>query len=198
MIYLLAFVLLPLIVNGVPLCKVHPTSTQTASPADATSPANSANSSSSISSPILFPVAPQLSAWSTSPSIPGSLPLSDDTFRPFKLIKALTHNYTTAPDGVLSMQAHYPAGSFTFGNSPQGGFSFYAPGPENVNLTTAKEATFGYSVYFPAGFQFVKGGKLPGLCASFIPTDHSEAPGADCIFVSPPAHQSAATARTKP
>ena len=62
------------------------------------------------------------------------------------------------------MQAHYPAGSYNFGHEPRGGFSFYAPGPSDVNLTTAKEATFGYSVYFPDDFQFVKGGKLPGLC----------------------------------
>jgi len=61
------------------------------------------------------------------------------------------------------MRAHYPKGSYTFGNDPQGGFSFYAPGPDDVDLTTAKEATFGYSVYFPKGFAFQKGGKLPGL-----------------------------------
>ncbi|KAJ3511261.1 hypothetical protein NLJ89_g4204 [Agrocybe chaxingu] len=61
------------------------------------------------------------------------------------------------------MKAHYPKGSYTFGNSPQGGFSFYAPGPANVDLSSAKEATFGYSVFFPKGFGFQLGGKLPGL-----------------------------------
>ena len=76
----------------------------------------------------------------------------------------MSHNYVDAPDGVLSMQAHYPKGSYNFDNSPQGGFSFYAPGPSSVDLTTAKEATFGYNIYFPSGFDFVKGGKLPGLC----------------------------------
>jgi len=39
----------------------------------------------------------------------------------------------------------------------------YAPGPSSVDLTTAKEATFGYSVYFPVGFAFQKGGKMPGI-----------------------------------
>lgn len=61
------------------------------------------------------------------------------------------------------MQAHYPKGSYTFGHQPQGGFSFYSPGPSNVDLTTAKEATLGYSVMFGDNFQFAKGGKLPGL-----------------------------------
>lgn len=61
------------------------------------------------------------------------------------------------------MQAHYPKGSYTFGHQPQGGISFYAPGPSDVDLTTAKEATFGYSVMFDEGFDWNKGGKLPGL-----------------------------------
>lgn len=62
------------------------------------------------------------------------------------------------------MQAHYPKGSYTFTHSPEGGLSFYAPGPDAVDLTTAKEATFGYSVMFEDGFEWQKGGKLPGLC----------------------------------
>eukprot|EP00483_Globobulimina_turgida_P008454 UN08471 len=152
--FFLAFALLPALTAARPVCSVRPSNTTTPTSAPNTAP-------SSVSSP-LFPVSSQPSSWTTSSSISGALPLSDDTFRPFKEIKALSHNYTNAPDGELSMQAHYPAGSFTFSNTPQGGFSFYAPGPANVDLTTAKGATFGYTVYFPSGFQFVKGGKLPG------------------------------------
>jgi hypothetical protein len=88
--------------------------------------------------------------------------------RPEKELSELSHEYTDAPDGKKAMKAHYPAGSYNFQHKPLGGFSFYAPGPDHVDLTTAKEATFGYSVYFPKGFDFVKGGKLPGLCESFI------------------------------
>jgi len=119
---------------------------------------------SDLSSP-LFPISPQLSYWTTSTTIEDAtpLPLDDSTFRPFKSISALTHNYTDAPDGELSMQAYFPAGSYNFQNSPQGGFSFYAPGPASVDLTIAKEVTFGYTAYFPDGFDFVKGGKVPGL-----------------------------------
>ena len=61
------------------------------------------------------------------------------------------------------MLATFPKGSCSLSNT-NGGFSFYSPGPENVNLTTAKEVTFGYSVMFEEGFQFNMGGKLPGLC----------------------------------
>jgi len=110
----------------------------------------------------LFPVSQDV-AWTTSEESDSALPLSDSTFRPTSVLKALNHSYVNAPDGKPSMQAHYPKGSFTFGNDPQGGFSFYAPGPASVNLTTAKEATFGYSVFFQEGFDWVKGGTLPGL-----------------------------------
>jgi hypothetical protein len=112
----------------------------------------------------LFPGASPLQYWTTSTSVSGALPLDDNTFRPTKEITALKHPYVNAPDGELSMQAFFPAGSYNFQNSPQGGFSFYAPGPSSVDLTTAKEVTFGYTAYFPAGFDFVKGGKVPGLC----------------------------------
>ncbi|KAH8100339.1 hypothetical protein BXZ70DRAFT_184907 [Cristinia sonorae] len=126
------------------------------------SPVRNHTKLASISSPLL-PVSPQLSSWTTSRSLPGALPLTDATFRPHNQITALSHDYVTAPDGVTSMQAVYPSGSYTFTHDPQGGFSFYAPGPASVDLTTAKEATFGYTAFFPSRFDFVKGGKVPGL-----------------------------------
>ncbi|EIN05843.1 hypothetical protein PUNSTDRAFT_91469 [Punctularia strigosozonata HHB-11173 SS5] len=61
------------------------------------------------------------------------------------------------------MQAIYPNGSYTFSHTPRGGISFYASGPDSVDLTTAKEATFGYSVFFQDGFEWNMGGKLPGF-----------------------------------
>ena len=75
-----------------------------------------------------------------------------------------THKYMNAPDGVYSMQANYPAGSYIPSADIPGGFSFYALGPDNFDLTDAKEATLSYSVYFEEDFDFNKGGKLPGLC----------------------------------
>jgi len=79
------------------------------------------------------------------------------------MLSALKPVYVSAPDGQKSLQAHYPAGSVALQHAPFGGFSFYAPGPNTVDLTTAKEATLGYSVLFEQGFEFNIGGKLPGL-----------------------------------
>jgi len=101
--------------------------------------------------------------WTTVEGAEGALPLSDATLKPGKLLSALSHTYVTAPDGKKAMKAHYPKGSYTFGNDPEGGFSFYSAGPSNVDLTTAKEATLGYSVMFDKNFQFNFGGKLPGF-----------------------------------
>ena len=111
----------------------------------------------------LFPIA-HVSSWTTSTSSGSALPLNDNTLGVTKLLSALSHNYVTAPDGKKSMQAHYPEGSYTFGHEPEGGLSFYAKGPSNFDLANAKEVTFSYSVLFEDGFEFNKGGKLPGVC----------------------------------
>lgn len=59
-----------------------------------------------------------------------------------------------------SLQVFYPSGSINPGNKPQGGAEFYA---KPIDLTLAQNASLEYSVYFPFDFDFVKGGKLPGL-----------------------------------
>ncbi|THH09317.1 hypothetical protein EW146_g8720 [Bondarzewia mesenterica] len=118
----------------------------------------------------LFPVAQSSASWTTLDGASGALSLSDSTFNPTHVLSSLTHNYVTSPgsgsDAKLSMQAHYPKGSYTFTHSPQGGISFYAPGPNSLDLSTAKEATFGYSVMFEDGFDWNMGGKLPGLSSA--------------------------------
>lgn len=143
----------------------------------ATEPKASGNATTSPSSPTsktgtglisaLMPVDVKTtgnSGWTTTNGVSGALPLSDATLKPQKLLSTLSHKYTPAPDGKLAMQAHYPKGSYTFGHGVEGGISFYSAGPTNVDLTTAKEATLGYSVMFDQDFEFQKGGKLPGLC----------------------------------
>jgi len=119
----------------------------------------------------LFPVSQTAESWTTVAGVAGSLPLADSTFKPFKEISALAPQYVQSPgsDSKLSMKVTYNQGSFKLDNSDLGGISFYAPGPDNVDLTTAKEATFGYSVMFEEGFEFNMGGKLPGLCESCRP-----------------------------
>ena len=111
----------------------------------------------------LFPVKGSGPKWTTLDGASGALPLSDATLRPQHAAKGVQHSYVKY-DGKSCLKSHYPAGSWNLKGSPKGGISFYAPGPANVNLETAHEAIFSYSVLFPVGFNFVKGGKLPGLC----------------------------------
>ncbi|KZV90604.1 polysaccharide lyase family 14 protein [Exidia glandulosa HHB12029] len=61
-------------------------------------------------------------------------------------------------------QLRYPAGSVNPGSDPQGGADFYAVPPSLKSiLPAARNVTLEYSVYFPEDFDWVKGGKLPGL-----------------------------------
>ncbi|KAJ7057051.1 polysaccharide lyase family 14 protein [Mycena amicta] len=111
----------------------------------------------------LLPISNPLESWTTLAGAPDALPLSDATLKPFDVMSGVNHTFTAAPDGTLAMQATYPKGSFNPSHKPRGGFSLYAPGPDQLDITTASEALFGYSVMFPAGFQFNKGGKLMGF-----------------------------------
>ncbi|KAI9102709.1 hypothetical protein DFS34DRAFT_683685 [Phlyctochytrium arcticum] len=54
----------------------------------------------------------------------------------------------------------YPANSFNPSGRPRGGTGFYA---QPLDLTAAKVVSFEFQIYFAPGFNFVKGGKLPGL-----------------------------------
>ncbi|KAI0792651.1 polysaccharide lyase family 14 protein [Abortiporus biennis] len=118
---------------------------------------------SEVSSSELFPVKP-LQSWTTSPGQDGALPLSDSTLNPFKSDNL--SKYAKAPDGQLSLEAVYPKGTFRLVKNSAGkvgGFSFYSHGASSVDLSDAKEVTFSYTTYFPKGFSWAKGGKLPGL-----------------------------------
>jgi hypothetical protein len=47
---------------------------------------------------------------------------------------------------------------------------FYLGGPKEIEASleqSATEAVFGYRVMFENGWDWVKGGKLPGICAQF-------------------------------
>ena len=71
------------------------------------------------------------------------------------------------------VQVTYPAGS----TSPSSG----APGGAQARLAISRgattDATLTYQVRFPVGFQWVKGGKLPGLCGGQCWTGSSNGPG---------------------
>ncbi|WVQ67295.1 uncharacterized protein L199_005490 [Kwoniella botswanensis] len=78
---------------------------------------------------------------------------------------ASSNNTDTNPEEPWDLsrnafQILYPSGSINPGNKPQGGAEFYAA---PMDITKATNASLEYSVYFPPDFDFVKGGKLPGL-----------------------------------
>jgi len=110
----------------------------------------------------LFPLGRPGLWWTTAQAIPGALYLDDNALRPQNIAKAQPYSYTNVPRGIRALTAQYLQGSYSF-KGPRGGFSFYALGPEAVDLSLAKELTFSYSAYFPRDFDFVSGGKLPGV-----------------------------------
>ncbi|KAF8550910.1 hypothetical protein OG21DRAFT_1478362 [Imleria badia] len=65
---------------------------------------------------------------------------------------------TNTPPTIL--QLIYPAHSVNPNSKPAGGADFYA---SPLNLAGAHNVTLEYSVFFPVDFDWVKGGKLPGL-----------------------------------
>jgi hypothetical protein len=117
----------------------------------------------------LFPLGIPHKSWTTWSCSSKPRSLSDKTLRPTHEGKP-RHHYAKAPDGAKSLKVFFPKNSFGLHSNPGGGVSFYASGPEDVDMTTAKEITFGYSVFFDKGYAFNKGGKLPGICTSPLTT----------------------------
>lgn len=73
--------------------------------------------------------------------------------------KIVNNPVKSKKDAVLEVT--YPKGSINPQGSPQGGIGFYA---QPIKLRKeAKLVVLEYQVYFPKKFNFVKGGKLPGL-----------------------------------
>ncbi|KAI8591898.1 hypothetical protein BDZ88DRAFT_410048 [Geranomyces variabilis] len=58
------------------------------------------------------------------------------------------------------MRVLYPASSYNPSGRPIGGTGFYA---QPADISAATTVSLEYLIYFPKGFNFVKGGKLPGL-----------------------------------
>lgn len=72
-------------------------------------------------------------------------------------------------DANQAWEATYPAGSINPSGSIAGGFGFYLTGPPAFQAALqagAREAAFAYSVLFEPGWEWQKGGKLPGACKS--------------------------------
>ncbi len=74
---------------------------------------------------------------------------------------------TVVKDGRLAWEALYPQGSINPGGAIKGGFGLYLGGPDAFARALndhAQEVVIGYEVYFEIGFEWAKGGKLPGIC----------------------------------
>ncbi|KAI0255311.1 hypothetical protein BJV78DRAFT_1119893 [Lactifluus subvellereus] len=69
-------------------------------------------------------------------------------------------SWTSWTNASTMLQLFYPKDSINPAGWPQGGSEFYAA---PLDLRNARNVTFAYSVFFPSDFEWVKGGKLPGL-----------------------------------
>lgn len=88
------------------------------------------------------------------------------------------HVVATGPDEAPVLRVSYPQGSASFSlvdkGHPLGGSAFYAPIATGVSNAPV---CLRYRVRFPEGFDFVKGGKLPGLYAGDAPSGGEEVTG---------------------
>lgn len=86
-------------------------------------------------------------------------------------------NVEVVPDSGLgepALRVTYPEGTSSPGDTDKGGAGFYA----DMNLPPASErACLSYKVRFPHGFDWVKGGKLPGLYGGKAPSGGKEVTG---------------------
>ncbi|KAI0692312.1 hypothetical protein C8T65DRAFT_77669 [Cerioporus squamosus] len=103
--------------------------------------------------------------------------LSDKELGVHRVTSSTTHNLLTPPIAVpggdastQAWEALFPLGSINPGNktSPHGGFGFYMHGPAQFaealkRLDDGEEVALGYDVLFEDDFEWVKGGKLPGI-----------------------------------
>lgn len=140
----------------------YPSSTPSASaaaPSAVTSGSTASTNSTGSLMDMLFPVGQGSASWTTCNDSSSALSFSG-------ALEPLTAGNLPAtsnsPDGQSSLIANYPSGTVDI--SANSGFSFYTEGEHNsVSVEGAKEVLFSYSAFFQSGFQFNKGGKMPGL-----------------------------------
>ena len=150
-----------------------------------TSPAYTPRSSGSTAMHPIFPELPTSRievGFTTCPStrIPGVHPvaLSDKVLGAHKVTSSTKHPLTAPPVTVpgsdadaLAWEAAFLEGSINPGNktAPPGGFGFYLTGAAHFAKAVGEaqegdEVMLSYDVLFEDGFEWVKGGKLPGIC----------------------------------
>jgi hypothetical protein len=72
----------------------------------------------------------------------------------------------SVPPPGLAWEAFYPEGSIDPKGDRPGGFGFYLSGPPGFSerLADANEVVFSYRMMLQEGWEWMKGGKLPGIC----------------------------------
>ncbi|KAK4683618.1 hypothetical protein P7C73_g6620, partial [Tremellales sp. Uapishka_1] len=139
---------------------VTASSTASSSAAASTSAASNTSSTGSLLDE-LFPPGYGSAHWTTDTDASDALSFTG-ALKP--LTAGSLPKTATAPDGSSALVANYPAGTYDYSSSTGHGFSFYSEGSHNsVAVESAKEMLFSYSVFFPADFNFNKGGKMPGF-----------------------------------
>ncbi|KAJ4490313.1 polysaccharide lyase family 14 protein [Lentinula aciculospora] len=86
-------------------------------------------------------------------------------------LSALDSNYDCLPSPTLAWEAFYPKGSINPSAEIPGGFGFYLDGPKTFsdglhdypNGAGANEIVMSYRMMLESNWEWVKGGKLPGV-----------------------------------
>lgn len=151
-----------------------PISSPSTSPAPTAVPTPVAPSSPSPAPPSSPSPVP---ASNTSPCpAPGAFPT---TFFAPDLVGPITRTFTSqfVTDYFGSfVETCYPAGS----SAPSSGVPGGAQARLSLSFGAADDATLSYQLLFPVGTQWVKGGKLPGLCGGQCWTGSNNGPGGWC------------------
>ncbi|EGN97512.1 polysaccharide lyase family 14 protein [Serpula lacrymans var. lacrymans S7.3] len=128
----------------------------------------------------LFPILNVLHGFTTCPTLAltnvANVSLSDNALGIHKNTGHLTHNVVNPPMPIalcgnepppqVAWEAFYPKGSISPQTEKPGGLGFYLSGPSDFARALengASEALFSYKVMFQPDWEWVKGGKLPGM-----------------------------------
>lgn len=102
---------------------------------------------------------------------------TNSTLHVIKISSRLSHKFVLSPhpayrgpeftSPTVAWEAFYPKGSINPSASIPGGFGFYLLGAEAFIKSLesgATEAVLSYRMMLQEGWEWVKGGKLPGIC----------------------------------
>lgn len=125
--------------------------------------------------PHLFPISEFHSGFTTSSfehDRVEHVKFEDHALGVHKVSSRTPHRIVTPPkssdsDPKDAWEAFYPKGSINPAGKIPGGFGFYVAGPKGFAdhlAQGATEAVFSYRMMLQEGWEWVKGGKLPGIC----------------------------------